>query len=72
MQHVDKFGVFDMDHSGVRLEPRRGGDPDDVELVLALREKGRLFLKAGTEIGGGEGGGVSHNILHSNSTLNTQ
>lgn len=72
MQHVDKFGVYDMDHSGVRLDPRRGGDPDEVELVLALREKGRLFLKAGTEIGGGEGGGVSHNILHSNSTLNTQ
>lgn len=45
MQHVDKFGVYDMDHSGVRLEPRRGGDPDEVELVLALREKGRLFLK---------------------------
>ncbi|UOH82126.1 hypothetical protein LQV05_004817 [Cryptococcus neoformans] len=57
VQHVDKFGVYDMDHSGVRLEPRRGGDPDEVELVLALREKGRLFLKAGTEIGGGEGGG---------------
>jgi len=30
-----------------------------VDLVLGLREKGRLFLKGGTEIGGGEGGAVS-------------
>ncbi|WVQ81608.1 hypothetical protein IAT38_003732 [Cryptococcus sp. DSM 104549] len=57
VQHVDQFGVYDMDRAGIRLEPRRGGDPDEVEMVLSLREKGRLFLKAGTEVGGGEGGG---------------
>ncbi|ORX38854.1 surface antigen-domain-containing protein [Kockovaella imperatae] len=57
MQHIDKFGVFDMEKSGVRLENRRGGDDDEVELVLSLRERSRLFLKAGTEVGGGEGGG---------------
>ncbi|TYJ58282.1 hypothetical protein B9479_001108 [Cryptococcus floricola] len=55
--HVGQFGVYDMDRVNVKLEPRRGGDPDEVEMVLALREKGRLFLKAGTEVGGGEGGG---------------
>jgi len=48
-----------MDNSAVRLENKRGGDPDEVELVLALKERGRFFLKAGTEVGGGEGGGVS-------------
>lgn len=48
-----------MDNSAVRLENKRGGDSDEVELVLALKERGRLFLKAGTEVGGGEGGGVS-------------
>ena len=57
--HLDRFGVFDMDNSAVRLENKRGGDPDEVELVLALKERGRFFLKAGTEVGGGEGGGVS-------------
>lgn len=57
---MDKFGVYDMQRSGVRLQPVRGGDVDEVELVLALKERGRLFLKAGTEVGGGEGGGVSH------------
>lgn len=46
-----------MDRAGVRLAPVRGGDEDEVELLLALRERGRLFLKAGTEVGGGEGGG---------------
>lgn len=40
----------------------RGGDVDEVELVLGLRERGRLFLKAGTEVGGGEGGGVSNSL----------
>ncbi|WVQ97995.1 hypothetical protein IAU59_005115 [Kwoniella sp. CBS 9459] len=55
--HLDQFGIYDMDRVGIRFEPRRGGDPDEVEMVLALREKGRLFLKAGTEVGGGEGGG---------------
>ena len=59
MAHLDKFGVYDVQRSGVRLQPVRGGDVDEVELVLALRERGRLFLKAGTEVGGGEGGGVS-------------
>ncbi|WVF69952.1 hypothetical protein IAT40_004737 [Kwoniella sp. CBS 6097] len=55
--HLDQFGVYDMERVGIRFEPKRGGDPDEVEMVLALREKGRLFLKAGTEVGGGEGGG---------------
>lgn len=59
MTHIDKFGIFDLNTSSVRLENKRGGDPDEVELVLGLRERGRLFLKAGTEVGGGEGGGVS-------------
>ncbi|OCF37405.1 mitochondrial protein [Kwoniella heveanensis BCC8398] len=57
VSHLDQFGVYDMERAGIRFEPRRGGDPDEVEMVLALREKGRLFLKAGTEVGGGEGGG---------------
>jgi hypothetical protein len=48
-----------MERSRVKLQPVRGGDLDEVELVLGLRERGRLFLKAGTEVGGGEGGGVS-------------
>lgn len=60
MAHIDKFGVYDIATSTVRLENKRGGDPDEVELVLGLRERGRLFLKAGTEVGGGEGGGVSY------------
>jgi outer membrane protein insertion porin family len=60
--HIDKFGVFDIEASNVRLENKRGGDPDEVELVLSLKERGRLFLKAGTEVGGGEGGGVSHRV----------
>ncbi|WVR04592.1 hypothetical protein IAU60_001600 [Kwoniella sp. DSM 27419] len=55
--HLDQFGIYDMEHCGIRFEPKRGGDPDEVEMVLRLREKGRLFLKAGTEVGGGEGGG---------------
>lgn len=59
MAHLDRFGIFDIAASGVRLQPVRGGDVDEVELVLGLRERGRLFLKAGTEVGGGEGGGVS-------------
>ncbi|WWD21438.1 hypothetical protein CI109_105923 [Kwoniella shandongensis] len=57
VQHLDKFGIYDMDRAGIRMEPKRGGDPDEVEMVLRLKEKGRLFLKAGTEVGGGEGGG---------------
>ncbi|KAI9636477.1 putative mitochondrion protein [Dioszegia hungarica] len=55
--HLDRFGVYDMERSSVKLQPVRGGDLDEVELVLGLRERGRLFLKAGTEVGGGEGGG---------------
>ncbi|WWC59344.1 uncharacterized protein I303_101896 [Kwoniella dejecticola CBS 10117] len=55
--HLNEFGIYDMDRVGVRFEPKRGGDADEVEMVLRLREKGRLFLKAGTEVGGGEGGG---------------
>ena len=57
--HLDRFGVFDMDQSGVRLENKRAGEGDEVELVLGLKERGRLFFRAGTEVGGGEGGGVS-------------
>ena len=48
-----------MENSNVRLENKRGGDADEIELVLALKERGRLFLKAGTEVGANEGGGVS-------------
>lgn len=59
MAHLDKFGVYDTQRSTVRMQPVRGGDVDEVELVLGLKERGRLFLKAGTEVGGGEGGGVS-------------
>ncbi|WVW78557.1 hypothetical protein I302_100513 [Kwoniella bestiolae CBS 10118] len=55
--HLNEFGIYDMERVGIRFEPKRGGDPDEIEMVLALREKGRLFLKAGTEVGGGEGGG---------------
>jgi outer membrane protein insertion porin family len=57
--HVDQLGVFDMERVGIRLESAPSGDPNEVELVLALRERGRLFLKAGTEFGSNEGGGVS-------------
>ena len=62
ISHIDKFGVFDIDHSAVRLDNKPGGDGDEVELVLGLKERGRLFLKAGTEVGANEGGGVS--VLH--------
>ena len=64
VNHLDAFGVFNMARVDVRLEPRRGGDEDEVEMVLGLKEMGRLYLKAGTEIGGNEGGGVSTG-LHS-------
>lgn len=57
--HIDKVDVFDMERVGIRLEPAPSGEPDEVELVLALRERGRYFLKAGTEMGSNEGGGVS-------------
>ena len=59
LAHVDQLGVFDVERTGIRLEPAPSGDPNEVELLLALREKGRLFLKAGTEFGSNEGGGVS-------------
>ncbi|KAL7425148.1 hypothetical protein Q5752_000836 [Cryptotrichosporon argae] len=55
--YVDQFGIFDLERSMIRLETVRGGADDEVELVLGLRERGRLFLKAGTEFGGNEGGG---------------
>ena len=58
VQHIDRFGIFDLEKTGIKLENRPGGDEDEIELVLSLREKGRLYLKAGTEVGGGEGGGV--------------
>lgn len=57
--HLGRFDIFDMDHLGVRLEPRRGGEGDEVEMVLGLRERGRFFLKSGTEVGSGEGEAVS-------------
>lgn len=57
--YLDRFGIWDMQKSAVKLEHTPGGDDDEVQLVLGLRERGRLFLKAGTEVGGGEGGGVS-------------
>ncbi|BEJ09833.1 hypothetical protein CcaverHIS641_0607480 [Cutaneotrichosporon cavernicola] len=57
LAHIDQLGVFDAAHTGVRLEPSPSGNPDEIELVLSLRERGRLFLKAGTEFGGNEGGG---------------
>lgn len=57
IQHIDQLGVFDMERARVRLEPAPSGNPDEVEMVLSLRERGRLFLKAGTEFGGNEGGG---------------
>ncbi|GMK57840.1 hypothetical protein CspeluHIS016_0406740 [Cutaneotrichosporon spelunceum] len=57
LAHIDQLGVFDMAHTALRLEPARSGRPDELELVLGLRERGRLFLKAGTEFGGNEGGG---------------
>lgn len=50
----------------MKLEPAKGGVIGDVDLVLGIREKGRVFLKAGTEVGGGEGGFVStdhHKII---------
>jgi hypothetical protein len=56
--HLDQFGIFDMNQLGVRLEHKPGGEEDEVVLALALKEKSRFYLKAGTEIGGGEGGGV--------------
>lgn len=73
VQHVDDLGVFDMDRVGIRLEPAPSGDPDEVELLLALRERGRFFLKAGTEFGGNEGGanitGRIRNVLGGGETL---
>ncbi|WOO83756.1 SAM50-like protein SPAC17C906 [Vanrija pseudolonga] len=57
VQHIDQLNVFDMERVGIRLEPSPSGNPADVEMLLTLREKGRLFLKAGTEFGSNEGGG---------------
>lgn len=55
VNHLRQFDIF-ADQMDIKLEPARGGALGDVDLVLGLREKGRLFLKAGTEVGGGEGG----------------
>lgn len=63
MQHVDQLNVFDMERVRIRLEPSPSGEPNEVELVLGLREKGRVFLKAGTEFGANEGGGVSDILI---------
>jgi outer membrane protein insertion porin family len=57
--HLRRFDIF-QDQIDVKLEPARGGVIGDVDLVLGIREKGRVFLKAGTEVGGGEGGFVSY------------
>lgn len=62
--HIDQYGVFDTARTDVRLESALNGNEDDVELVLGLKERGRVFLKAGTEVGGGEGGGVSRTALN--------
>ena len=56
--HLRAFDIFH-DDIDVKFQPAEGGAVGDVDLVLAVREKGRLFLKGGTEIGGGEGGAVS-------------
>lgn len=55
--HLRRFDIF-QDQIDVKLEPAKGGVIGDVDLVLGIREKGRVFLKAGTEVGGGEGGFV--------------
>ena len=55
--HLRAFDIFH-DDIDVKFQPAEGGAVGDVDLVLAVREKGRLFLKGGTEIGGGEGGAV--------------
>ena len=49
-----------MHRIGIQLEPRRGGEGDEVEMVLGLRERGRRLFKLGTEVGGGEGAAVSN------------
>ncbi len=56
--HLRSFDIFTPDID-ITLEPARGGALGDVDLVLGLRERGRLFIKGGTEVGGGEGGAVS-------------
>jgi hypothetical protein len=55
--HLRGFDIFH-DDIDVKFQPAEGGAVGDVDLVLGVREKGRLFLKGGTEIGGGEGGAV--------------
>ena len=59
VSHLERFQIFDMDRARIRLEPRRGGDGDEVELVLGLRERGKRLFKVGSEVGGGEGSAVS-------------
>jgi outer membrane protein insertion porin family len=61
--HLRKFDIFH-DDIEVKFQPAEGGAVGDVDMILGVREKGRLFLKGGTEIGGGEGGAVSgYNIF---------
>jgi outer membrane protein insertion porin family len=67
--HLRKFDIFH-DDIEVKFQPAEGGAVGDVDMILGIREKGRLFLKGGTEIGGGEGGAVSltEDIFASNVT----
>lgn len=60
--HLRRFDIF-QDQIDVKLEPAKGGVIGDVDLVLGIREKGRVFLKAGTEVGGGEGGFVGTRMI---------
>jgi outer membrane protein insertion porin family len=62
VNHLRQFDIF-YDQIDVKLEPARGGAIGDVDMVLGLRERGRLFFKGGTEIGGGEGGAVRNRVL---------
>lgn len=42
---------------------------DDVDLVLKVRDKSRLFLKGATETGNGEGSAVRRSLLKSHASL---
>lgn len=48
----------------MRFEPAEGGSVGDVDMILGLREKGRFYVKGGTEVGGGEGAAVSRILDH--------
>jgi outer membrane protein insertion porin family len=58
VEHLRRFDTFHEDIK-VELRPKRGAEEGDLELCLGLREKGRVMIKAGTEVGAGEAGGVS-------------